>query len=152
MFELWQSEWDEFPKNILHQTLKLCTVCPRTNRNEKSLTARLHVGHSYIAHSFLLKGEERPVCIGCNELLTITYSLLTCWHFYWNKREPFYSSVTACTIWKYIIEKDFNFLKYVNIFWQAINLQNLCVSVCVVMFVFYPLLKSLKIIMYIYRV
>ena len=54
---------------------KLCTVCPRTNRNEKSLTARLHTGHSYITHSFLLKGEEPPMCIGCNERLTIKYRI-----------------------------------------------------------------------------
>ena len=40
--------------------------------------ARLHVGHSFVTHSFLLKGEEPQMCIGCDELLTIKYILLTC--------------------------------------------------------------------------
>ena len=29
----------------------------------------LHISRSYITHSFLLKGEEPPVCIGCDEEL-----------------------------------------------------------------------------------
>ena len=38
-------------------------------------------GHSWITHSFLLKGEELPVCIGCDELLTYEHILLTCSDF-----------------------------------------------------------------------
>ena len=67
---LWQSEWDESPENKLHQifpVLKECIVCPRTNRKEETVRARLHIGHSFITHSFSLKGEEPPVCIGCDE-------------------------------------------------------------------------------------
>ena len=58
--------------------LKGCIVCPRTNRKEESLIARLHFGHSFVTHSFLLKGEEPPVCIRCDELLTAEHILLTC--------------------------------------------------------------------------
>ena len=61
-------------------------LCPvkRKRRNSDSLIAHwpliawLHIGHSFIIHSFLLKGEEPPVCIGCDELLTIEHILLTC--------------------------------------------------------------------------
>ena len=35
-------------------------------------------GHSFITHSFLLKGEEPPMCIGYDELLTIQHILLSC--------------------------------------------------------------------------
>ena len=62
--ELWQSEWDEFPENKLHTifpNLKDCTACPRTNRKEETVISRLHIGHSYITHSFLSKGEEHPL-------------------------------------------------------------------------------------------
>ena len=38
----------------------------------------MHIGYSFITHSFLLKGEQQPVCIGCDELLTIEHILLTC--------------------------------------------------------------------------
>ena len=69
------------PGNKLHEIfpiLKQCVVCPRTNRKEESVRARLHTGHSYITHSFLLKGDELPMYISCDVLLTIEYILLTC--------------------------------------------------------------------------
>ena len=44
--------------------------------------ARLHIGHFFIiTHSFLLKGEEPPMCIGCNQHLTIEHILRTCSDF-----------------------------------------------------------------------
>ena len=43
--------------------------------------ARLHIGHSFITHSFLLKGEELPMCIGCDIRLIIEHILLTCADF-----------------------------------------------------------------------
>ena len=43
------------------------------------MIARLHIGHFFfITHSFSLKDEEPPVCIGCDEVLTIEHILLTC--------------------------------------------------------------------------
>ena len=77
-------ESDEFPENKLYKiflVLKECIVCPRTDRKEETVMARLHIGHSFITHSFLLKGEEPPMSIGCNKHLTIEYILLTCSDF-----------------------------------------------------------------------
>ena len=45
------------------------------------MIGRLHIGHSFLTHSFLLKGEEPPVCIGCDKRLTIEHILLTCSDF-----------------------------------------------------------------------
>ena len=45
------------------------------------MIARLHIGHAFITHSFLLKGEEPPVGIGCDKRLTIEHVLLTCSDF-----------------------------------------------------------------------
>ena len=61
--------------------LKECIVCPRTDRKEGTVMARLHTGHSFITHSFLLKGEDPPDCIGCDKRLTIGHILLTCLDF-----------------------------------------------------------------------
>ena len=61
----------EYKLYQLFPTLKECTVCPRTNGKEETVIARLRIGHSFITHSFLLKGEEPPVCIGCDQRLTI---------------------------------------------------------------------------------
>ena len=91
--ELWQSEWDEFPGNKLYKIFpvlkKIIVFCPRTNRKEETVMARLHIGHSFITHSFLLKGEEPPVCIGCDKRLTIEHILFV--RIVLEKREPFYS-------------------------------------------------------------
>ena len=58
-----------FPK------LKGCITCPRTNRREETVTSRLYIGHSYITQSFVLKGEELPVCIACDQRLTVEHIL-----------------------------------------------------------------------------
>ena len=81
---LLKSECDEFPENKLYKIfpmLKECIVCPRTNRKEETVMARLHIGHSFITHSILLKGEEPPMSIGCDKRLTIEHILLTCSDF-----------------------------------------------------------------------
>ena len=61
ILELWQSVWGEFLDNTLYKifpVLKECIVCPQTKRKEETVMARLHIGHSFITHSFLLKGED----------------------------------------------------------------------------------------------
>ena len=67
--------------NYIFPVLKECIVCPRTNRKEETMMAQLHIGHSFITHSFLLKDEETPMCIGCDQHLTIEHILLTCSDF-----------------------------------------------------------------------
>ena len=39
-------------------------VCVLGERKMFTAIARLHIGHSFITHSFLLKSEEPPMCIG----------------------------------------------------------------------------------------
>ena len=47
-----------------------------TSRREETVLTRLHIGHSYLTHSFLLKEEEeKPVCIGSDEDLAIEHIL-----------------------------------------------------------------------------
>ena len=84
ILELWQCEWDEIPENKLYKispVLKECIFYPQTNRKEETVMARLHLGHSFLTHSFLLKGKEPPMCIGCDKRLTIEHILLTCSDF-----------------------------------------------------------------------
>ena len=107
VLELWQSdsEWDEFLENKLHtifSNLKLCTICARTDRRQVIVICGFHIGHSYVTHSFLLKSEEPPMCIVCDELLTVELTLLFCSDLI-EIRERFYSSVTADFISGHII-------------------------------------------------
>ena len=95
-------------------------VCPRTNRKEKTVMARLHIGHSFITHSFLLKGEEPPMCIGCDELLTIEHILPTCSDFI-EIRESHFAAQSLRVSQDIPPEKIFNFLKEINIFGKKLN-------------------------------
>ena len=75
--------------------------------------ARLHIGHSFITHSFLLKGEEPPMCIGCDQHLTMI--LLTCSDFI-EIRESHFTAQSLRMLFQDISpEKIFNILKEINI-------------------------------------
>ena len=96
--------------------LKECISCPQKNRKEETVMARLHIRHSFLTHSFLLKGEEPPMCIGCNRRLTIEHILLTCSDFI-EIRESHFTAKLLRMLFKDILpEKIFNFLKEINIF------------------------------------
>ena len=61
-----------------------------------------HIGLSYVTRSFLLKNEEPPVCIACDEVLTVELTSLFCSDLI-EIREACYSSVTADFISGHII-------------------------------------------------
>ena len=75
--------------------------------------AQLHIGHSFITHSFLLKGEELPMCIGCDQHLTIEHILHTCSDFIEMRESHFTAQYVVSG---YFAWKDFNFFKEINIF------------------------------------
>ena len=81
-------------RNKLHTTcpkLKYCISCPRTNRREETVISRLHISHSYMTPTTLLKGDEPSLCIPCDDLLTIEYILLFCSDLIEARERPFRS-------------------------------------------------------------
>ena len=96
--EEWQQEWDS-ERNVNN---KLKRVLPNLNENhtpkdmtrrDGSMYARLRIGHSYLTHCYLLKGEDQPFCISCNEALTINHLLTNCAEFA-DIRRKHYSAIT----------------------------------------------------------
>ena len=72
-----QTEWDEtvlvsdkFHKILLKLPDKLLSFCK--TRKENTVLNRLHIGHSYMTHSFIL----RPVCVACNAVITVKLILI----------------------------------------------------------------------------
>ena len=53
----------------------------RVDRKEEVTLARLRTGHTFITHSFLLKGEDWPLCIPCQEPFSVKHFLLDCTDF-----------------------------------------------------------------------
>ena len=53
----------------------------RADRKEEVVLARLRIGHSFITHSYLLKGEEQPTCVPCDTPFKFKHILLHCVDF-----------------------------------------------------------------------
>ena len=82
----------------------------------QTVMAWLHIGHSFIANSFLLKGEEPPVCIKSDQHLTVEYILLTCSDFIEMIESHFTAQSLRMLFQDISPEKIFNLLKENNIF------------------------------------
>ena len=73
-------------------------------------------GHSFITHSFLLKDEELPMCIGCDALLTIEHILLTCSDLI-EIRESHFTAQSLHVLFQEILpEKILNFIYFLYFF------------------------------------
>ena len=118
----WQAEWDKKVGNKLHriQPDRSATL-PRScrNRKEESVLSRLHIGHTYTTHLFLLKRDkEAPMCVGCDEPWTVEHILFGCWDFYETRRKH-------CSVENFKVlfrdvppDKIFDFLKEIGLFYK----------------------------------
>ena len=52
-----------------------------SSRRDEVVLHRLRLGHSYLTHSYLLKGEDASECVPCQCLLTVEHILLHCVDF-----------------------------------------------------------------------
>ncbi|GFR61613.1 RNA-directed DNA polymerase from transposon X-element [Elysia marginata] len=78
--QLWQTDWDTEVNNKLHEirpNLKeRLNYDERLNRKQETVVSRLRIGHSWITHEYLLKGEQQPYCTACGLDLEIVVVLL----------------------------------------------------------------------------
>ena len=61
--DMWQRDWDTAVNNKLHATKPLIGEQPsayRSVRRNEVVLSRLRLGHSYLTHSYLLKGGATP--------------------------------------------------------------------------------------------
>ena len=76
----WQMSWNAAVFNKLHSikpSLGEWQPNYRIDRKEVTL-GRLRIGHTFITHSFWLKGEDWPFCIPCQEPFSVKHVLLDC--------------------------------------------------------------------------
>ena len=59
-------------------------------RQDETVLRRSRIGHTFYTHSYILKGEDRPWCVGCDEDITVKHILLDCVDFS-DQRPRFYS-------------------------------------------------------------
>ena len=71
----WQADWDTAIGNKLHAiqpTLGKWKGCSTKSTREETI----HIGHSCLTHSYLLRREDPPECIPCQCPLTIKHILV----------------------------------------------------------------------------
>jgi hypothetical protein len=76
----WQTEWDGEVRNKLHTAqpiIPAATSYGLPGRDEL-IVCRLRLGHTHATHSYLLKCENPPQCLGCSAPLTVEHLLVSC--------------------------------------------------------------------------
>jgi ribonuclease HI len=89
-----QTKWDLEVHNKLHHFQPVIGFTPSSGvycRQDETVLRRCRIGHTFYTHSYVLKGEDRPRCVGCDEDLTVKHVLLDCVDFA-TQRAKFYSS------------------------------------------------------------
>ena len=123
VYQVWQKEWDETVLicNKFHKILpklpdKLLSFC--NTRKENTVLNRLHIGHSYLTHSFLLRKEEAPVCVACNVVLTVKYVLIECADLL-ETRKKYFEEKSLHSLFRNVIpEVVFDFLREIGVFYK----------------------------------
>jgi len=92
----WQLIWDSRPQSKLHQIQPNVSIHTKPkhkslSRRDEIIISRLRIGHTRLTHSHLLEGGPPPICIPCNQPLTIQHILIECIDFQ-NTRTKHYTS------------------------------------------------------------
>ena len=113
LFNKWQSMWDTAVDNKLHSVKPILNEwrpAYRIDRKEEVVLTRPRIGHSYAILSYLLKGEEQPMCFPCDAPFTIKHVLFNCVVFE-NARNRYYRVSTLKELFESIeISNIFFFL------------------------------------------
>ena len=77
----WQFFWDQQVQSklhIVHPELGLWPHSSQERRRDELILCRLRIGHTYLTHRHLLVGDPPPVCVSCQERLSVEHILIHC--------------------------------------------------------------------------
>ena len=88
-------------------------------RKENTVLNRLHIGHSYLTHFFILRKEEAPVCVACNVVLTVKHILIECTDLL-EIRKKYFEEKSLYSLFRNVIpEVVFDFLREIGVFYKV---------------------------------
>lgn len=70
-----------------------------SSRKEETVLSRLHIGHTYVTHTFHLKGEEPPWCFACDQSFSLRHFMSECADLI-EERETYFGSIPFKEIFK----------------------------------------------------
>ena len=121
IYESWESRWRQLTDNrklkSVQQTIR--RKIPKLSRMDEIKLTRLRIGHTRLTHSFILIGEDVPMCIECERPVTVKHILLECGNNNLDRLECYdHREVTISDLLnkhKYI-PKTLEFLKRANLY------------------------------------
>ena len=123
VYQIWQKQWDEtvLVSNKFHEILpklpdKLLSLC--NTWKENTVLNRLHIGHSHLTHSFILRKEEAIVCVTCNAIITVKHILIECANLLEIRKKYFEERSLYLLFWNMIPEIIFDFLREIGVFYK----------------------------------
>ena len=84
--------------------------------DQETILSRLHIGHTYVTHSFLLKNEDPPWCFCCDAPFTVEHFLTECSDLILPRNQCFNSNSLTVIFKEVSLDNLFCFLKSVNLF------------------------------------
>lgn len=91
----WQERWASplLPNNRKYKKIRpdiksYWSSSNNTIRGFETRLSRLRMGHTYLTHNFILKGQNPPVCDHCQAVVTVEHVLVDC-QFYHRARRKF---------------------------------------------------------------
>ena len=98
---------------------KLLSFC--NTRKENNILNRLHIGHSYLTHSFILRKEEAPVCVACYAVITVKHVLTECADLL-EIRKKYFEERSLYSLFRNVIpEIIFYFLREIGVYLQNVK-------------------------------
>ena len=102
----------KFYQNFLTKCYLFCNA-----RKEETVLNRLHIGHSYLTHSYVLRQEEAPVCVACNAISTVKHILLECADLKTGKK--YFEERALYSLFRNVIPVIiFDFLREIGVFYK----------------------------------
>ena len=114
----WQLSWDRATFNKLHEIKPVFgkNNIYRSLRREEVVLTRLRIGHTRLTHSYLLKREDQPFCISCNEPFTVKHFLIDCIEFSHTRHQFFQTNDLRYLFENVPTDNILMFLKHINLF------------------------------------
>jgi kelch-like protein 2/3 len=116
----WQALWDTFPNNKLHiiQPKVNCTSVNLDKRRDDIVINRARIGHTFLTHAYLLRGEQAPECVPCDTNVTVKHILIDCID-YTHIRQKYYNEPDLKKLFANVHPaKILGFLKEINLYMQ----------------------------------
>ena len=115
---LWESHWEKQKNNklyVIKPKLKQRNPSDLSRRDEVIFT-RLRIGHTALTHKYLLQGDEKPFCVGCDTDFTIRHILTECLDF-GEIRRKYYKCKKLQDIFSVVgPSKILNFMKAIGLY------------------------------------